>query len=500
MFPIPVCLIALLLAVPQAARSESPRGLVTRAIDALGGEAALKGITSLQIEAIGHEYFIDQSERPEGPHILRYLQTFEKRDVAAGRSRIESQQRFMQVPDWAGAGSVTIVDADTAALTRGDRFVPSGRQAFDEGRERIELGPERVLLTALAAPDLAAAPDVRVHGINQRVVTFGWRGRRARLLIDSGDFVPTALDVTSEDTLGIWGAVQQTTYYSLWTLIPGGVRYPLQVDREWNGVSKSSATIMKIEVNPPFDDKTFAIPDEVKKAYTAAPAGGFAAMTLDTDKQRVEIAPGSIIQYGGSWNVGVVRQPDGLVIIEAPIGSHYSAQVLDEVAKRYPGTRVKAMITTSDAWPHLGGVREYAARGIPIYALDLNRPILERLLKADYRANPDALAKTPKPARFTWVSAKTAIGTGDARMELYPVHGENGERMMAAYFPALKILYTSDEIQRQRSGGFFMPELLLEVRDLVQREHLDVDRVFGFHIGSIPWTEIEAAIAKAGAR
>ena len=517
MLKIPVCLLGVCLAAAsQSARVESPRALLAKAIDAVGGESALKSITSLQIEAIGHDYFIEQSERPEGPFIVRYLQTSEKRDVAGGRSRIESQQRFMQVPDWAGAGAATIVDADTAALSRGERFAPSGRQAFDDGRERIELGPERVLLTALAASDLASAPDVRVHGINQKVVTFGWRGKHARLMLDSADFVPTALEVSAEDTFGVWGTVRQTTYYSLWTLIAGGVRYPLQVDRDWNGVTKSSATIMKIAVNQAFDENTFAIPDEVKKAFAAAPVTGFATMKLDTEKQRVDIAPGggahgaAVVQYGGNWNVGVVEQPDGLVIIEAPIGSHYSVQVLDEVAKRYPGARVKAIVTTSDAWPHLGGVREYVARGIPVYGLDLNQPILDRLLKANYSTKPDALARAPKPARFTWVpahrslgeggSARTVIGTGDTRLELYPIRGENGERMMAAYFPALKLLYTSDEIQRQRGGGFFMPELLLEVRDLIQREHLDVDRVFGMHIGSIPWSEIEAAIAKASGR
>jgi hypothetical protein len=84
-------------------------------------------------------------------------------------------------------------------------------------------------------------------------------------------------------------------------------------------------------------------------------------------------------------------------------------------------------------------------------------------------------------------------------MDLYPVRGENGERMMVAYFPALKLLYTSDEIQRQRGGAFFMPQLLLEVRDVVRRERLDVERVFGFHIGVIPWTEIEAAISSSAA-
>lgn len=472
---------------------------MTRAIDAVGGEGALKSISSLQIEAMGHDYFIDQSERPEGPFIVRYLSTSEKRDVTGGRSRIETQQRFMQVPDWAGAGTATIVDSDAAAIARGDRFVPAERQAFDDGRERIELAPERLLLVALAAPDLAVAPDVRVHGITQRVVTFGWRGRRARLMIDAGDMVPTAIELSAEDRSGIWGMVRQTTSYSLWTLLPGGARYPLQIDREWNGVPRSSATIMKISVNQSVEDAAFVIPADVKKAFAAAPAAGLGTLKLDTDKRRVEIAPG-VVQCGGNWNVGFVEQPDGLVIIEAPIGSHYSVQVLDEAAKRYPGVKVKAVVTTSDAWPHLGGVREYVARGIPVYALDLNQPILERLLKADYGAHPDALAKAPKAGRFTWVSGRTVVGTGKTRFELYPVRGENGERMMLAYFPALALLYTSDEIQRQRSGGFFMPELLVEVRDVIRRERLNVDRVFGMHIGSIPWSEIDAAIAAAIAR
>ena len=69
--------------------------------------------------------------------------------------------------------------------------------------------------------------------------------------------------------------------------------------------------------------------------------------------------------------------------------------------------------------------------------------------------------------------------------------------MMLAYFPELKLLH---ERRRQRDGEFFMPEFLVEVRDVIQREHLDVDRIFGIHAGSTPWTEIDAAIAKAVAR
>lgn len=491
-----MCLAAALAAAAPQASSTTARAVVSRAIDAVGGEAALKSIAALQIDTIGHEYFIDQSERPEGPFVVRYVQTSERRDVAGGRSRLETQQRFLQVPDWTPPDAATIVDADAAVLQRGDGGAPAGRQAFEDGRERIELAPERLLLVALNAPDLALVPDVNVHGVTQRVVSFGWRGRRARLLIDSGDYVPTALELTADDTFGIWGLVRQTMYYSLWTLLPGGVRYPLQVDREWNGVAQSSATIVRITVNPAIDASRFTISPEARTAFAALPpVYGIPSLALDTGK-RAEIAPG-IAHYGGSWNVGMVRQPDGVVIIEAPVGSRYSAQVLDEAARRYPGVPVKAVITTSDAWPHLGGLREYVARGIAVYALDLNRPILERLLQADYSAHPDALARTPKPGKFTWVGGKTTIGAGETRIELYPVRGENGERQMFAYFPSQKLLYTSDEVQPMRSGGFFMPEYLLEVRDVIARERLDVARIFGFHASLTPWSVIEAAIAAA---
>ena len=498
MLQLSVCLLALLAPRPTSA-PEGARAVVVQAIDALGGQAALEDITSLRIESIGHEYFIDQSERPDGPFIVTYLSTSEMRDVQGARTRIEQQQRFVLSPDWSTTGPATIVDADAAATVSGGRYAAADRHAYDDGRERVELGPERFLLVALAAPDLAAASDVTLHGITQHVVTFTWRGRPVRILIDAYDNVPSALEMLDEDTFGVWGRMRKTTYYSLWTLLRGGVRYPLQTDREWNGVSRSSAPITKIAVNETLDQTQFAIPDDVKKAFLAVPSvTGIPALQFDSSRA-TELASG-VTQFAGNWNLAFVRQADGVVVIEAPIGSNYSSQVLDEAAKRYPGVPVKAVITTSDAWPHLAGVREYVARGIPIFALDLNRAIIERLLKADYSNHPDALANRPRTPRVTWVSGKTVVGSGDTRLEIYPVHGENGERMLLVYLPTSKLLYASDEIIRLRNGEFFMPEFLVEVQSAVQRYGLPVDRVFGMHLGPTPWSEVESAIRKASAR
>lgn len=486
------CLLAAVVALPASA--DNAREILNHSMTAMGGEAALRGLATVRLKTLGHEFYVEQSERPEGPFIVEYHSTVEQRDSAHGRARIDIQSQSFQSAAWSPARTI-VFDGETVASTNGQRFAPVGWRQADT-IQWVDLSPERVVFLALGAPDVAAGADVTRQAVVQKVVTFGWRGRRVRLLINSHDSLPTAVEVIRPDEWGVWGNVTDTTYYSLWTLLPGGIRYPLQFDRMWNGVTLSSTTIVEITPNVEIDPASFVIPADVKAAFAAQPADRTATAKVDAERRRIQVAQG-VVQYGGSWNVEVVQQPDGLVVIEAPIGSDYSAQVLDEIARRYPGAKVKAVVTTSDSWPHIGGVREYVARGIPVYALDLNRGILERLLAANDRPRPDALAKAPRAANIHWVWQKTAIGTGDTQIVLYPAGEENGERMLFVYLPALKLLYTADEIQRTPSGGFFMPEYLEEVQDVLTRERLDVDRIFGMHTPPTEWSAIEAALAAA---
>ena len=194
--------------------------------------------------------------------------------------------------------------------------------------------------------------------------------------------------------------------------------------------------------------------------------------------------------------MGIVRQPDGIVIIEGPISSGYSAKVMADARQRYPGLPIKAVVTTSDSWPHIGGMREYAAKGIRIYALDHNQAILERLLAAPRKMNPDAFALSSKPARFTLVSKRTVVGTGPNRFELIPLRTVTGERQMALWFPELKMLYCSDLFQRDQKGEFFLPQTVSEMVSLVEREKLEVKAAFAMHLPMTRWEEIVAALNK----
>lgn len=484
---------------PQA----SARQLLDQAITAMGGEARLTSIRSLALDSIGHAWALEQSERPEGPWLAIYRQRVETRDYARNRRTLGIQQRFWSSAQWSPAATLVVSDG-VAASTNGQRWAPASPMQVAEWEETAALAPERVLMTARSAGDARVLPDETHQRVKQNPVAFSWNGLRLKLFLNAWTHLPTGLEVVKNDRFGIWGDVTERRWYSYWTLEAGGLMYPRQTTVEWNGLPYSDDTVMALTVDGAVDDAAFAVPEDVKQKFQALAqqAAGLGSMKLD--ESRAVAINDWVLQLPGGFNVGVVRQPDGLVILESTTSTSYSRQVLDFVAKRFPNVAVKAVVTTSDAWPHVGGIREYAASGIPIYPLDLNVSILTRIIEAPRAIAPDPVRGARRAPVFRPVSSRTAIGTGETRVELIPVRGEYGERMMLAWLPGARLLYSSDLIQPDRPGtGFFMPAMLAEVVGAVERERITgIDQVFGMHLRPTPWQRVVDAVqaARAGAR
>jgi hypothetical protein len=484
-------------------RSADPTAIVANAIEAMGGETVLTSLRSLELDVVGHEWATEQSERPEGPWLAQYMQRIEVRDLPNRRLRYSMQGRDWNAAMWSPQPPlITIVAGDVAARTNGQRWMPGSPNDVKDAAEIFSLAPERLLLTAKNAPDLTTAKSRRLHGVDQDAVAFTSNGQRLTLFLNRWTHMPTMLEMVRDDPWGIWGDMTERRWYSFWALQQGGLWYPRQVNVDWNGQPRRESTVMAMMVNPDIDEQAFTIPDEQKTAYATLAARPSGFQSLRVDASRAVTISDSVIQLAGAWNAVLVKQPDGIVILEAPISSTYTEGVLADVQSRFPGMSVKAVVTTSDAWPHIGGVREYVARKIPIYALDLNLPILERLVKAPRTFSPDALSRKPAAPQWRTVAARTVIGTGDTRVELLPVRGEVGERMMIAWLPGLRLLYASDLLQRSRDGkSFFMPGMLAETIAAVEREQIGApDRAIAMHLAPTPWTEVVAAVASVRGR
>jgi glyoxylase-like metal-dependent hydrolase (beta-lactamase superfamily II) len=210
------------------------------------------------------------------------------------------------------------------------------------------------------------------------------------------------------------------------------------------------------------------------------------------------LAPG-IDLFPGSWNSTIVKQSDGIVILEAPISGLYTQGVVEEAKKRYPQLPIKAVLSTSDSWPHTGGVRYAVAQHFPIYILDLNRPLLDKMIVAPHTLDPDALATAKPSPKPDWkiVSGKEVIGTGENRMELYPLRGASTERQYIVYFPEHHLLYASDTLAMNDDGTLYDPELMYEVVQAAKRANLQVETVFAMHQPPMPWSQVVAVVEKA---
>ena len=482
--------------------SDAVRSLVRHSVQAMGGEERLRGLHSMSFKGIGHRYMLEQSERPEGPWLLDYFQISEERDLDRGRIRRETKSRGCDSTEcWKSAewDPSTLIVADHVAARLNEGKTSAGQpSAVQLAEESLALAPDRVLLLALEAADLHSEPDIFFHGFIHHVVVFAWHDGSIKVLLSGCTDLPSAVEITRTRPYEVywspWGDVTTRVSYAFWMLEPGGLHYPREWSYETNGQPDWVFMVDELTLNPFTKDEYFRIPEEIKKDFAARKVA-IEDWPLGSASDRAqELAPG-IVFVPGRWNIIEVRLPDGVVILEGPISSKYSALVIADAQKRFPGLKIKSVVTSSDAWPHIGGLREYAARGIPIYALDLNRPILQRLFAAPYSLHPDALASHPKAPKVVYISKRAHVGIGSNAIDLIPMRTVTGERQMVVYLPGQKVLYSSDAFQRGRSGEFFLPQTLSELVDVAHREKLEIVTDVGMHIGPTPWKEIEEAIS-----
>ena len=488
------------LSVPATFAGQSQKNVaqsyIERAVEQMGGATRLEAIKTARIEYWGHRFLLEESERPDGPWIAVYEKGTELHDYDHGNFHQEGEQWGLGLEE--GLKSSLIVADGVAQINMGDRHIPRSMEQVIDAEETVDFSANRLVLAAQSAGDLRALPDIRIHGEPYHVVAFTRGGIPVRVYLNAYTGLPGIVEWTRAYPYSIfwrvWGDVQNRLEYTTYQLLPGGIRLPLQYDLARDGQPFTSEVITKIELNAPLPQDAFVISPEVKTAFEQRKPRMTEGPPLGKPSPLVE-GDDSLVQFVGAWNCAIVKQPDGLVILEAPISGAHTQALLAEAHKRFPNVPIKAAITTSDAWPHFGGIREIVANNIPIYAVDLNQPILTRFIDAPFTQSPDTLAKSPKPAKFHWLSEKAVIGSGPNRLELYPMRNASGERMMMVYFPGHKLLYTSDLVQPGQNGPFFMMEYVREASDAAKRENLSVDRFFGMHMPMSPWTNVEKALA-----
>jgi hypothetical protein len=452
----------------------------------MGTKPLLDNLATLQFEAEQIDYRIDDSERTEDPFWVRFRSVEEFRDVSKGRYH----QNVSVVSAQFAKSTLTLID-DGNALATGT----GARWATRPSINRIALGPERILSTAEQGADLTLGPMTAIHGVPHYPLRFHFGGASVTVYVNADSYLPDSVESVRTDPYDLaqsaWGDVTWRTDYLFWRREADGLVYPRQWSTSRNGTPSSVYEILSLIENPALPADTFTLPAAAQTDFASNGHTAFADLPLGNGTTNALAKIGqNIWLLAGNWNVLIVRQPDGLVVVECPQSGGYSKKVLAYLDIAFPGVPVKAVVSTTDALWHFAGARTYVARGIPIYALDLTIPLLTTFLAAPHTLDPDELSLRPRAADLRAVSKAMTIGDGSTAIQVIPIRGNGDERMLMVYFPQQRLLYgSSNDVAKRPSGAvgtFNLPDIV----SAVQRLGISVNTYVAIHTLTMPWSTV----------
>ncbi len=135
-------------------------GLLHQAIDAQGGEAALKAISTIEWTARGYRNMLEQSERPEGPYIPEFRKVSEIHDQLRGR--IRSVTDFAIYPEFEGSSGI-LANSTAAVRVGASGSSPLSIDGLQSARETLALksrapAPDCDLGTGRCPPRTGGSP------------------------------------------------------------------------------------------------------------------------------------------------------------------------------------------------------------------------------------------------------------------------------------------------------------------------------------------------------
>ena len=482
-----VCsLISLVLAsVATAQRPAAPRDIVARAVAAMGGEQALRGVAVVTQEYYTSVYALGQEETPLSPARPNATVATLITDFPNNRAAIAFEVRNV-------GGQVNrlrrVLAGDIGMLVNNNNQLnPAGPGLVRNDQAAMRRSAHKLLLAALDAPQTLTTVPAKswrgetmdgVHYVSGADTLDLWFDRRSGLL--------TVIETTTDDP--ILGDRRTATVLTRWQPA-GGVLFARQSDTEVNGRLNTSAVVTAVTVTASAPDSLFAIPDSIRaRAQPATTPPPAVTVTL------VELAPGLWRAEGGSHHSLVVDQGASLLVVEAPQTTARFQAVLDTLKGRFPGKPVGTVVNTHHHWDHAGGLRAAFAAGLPVVTHARNEAFVRGIGTAKKTVAPDALSRAPKAPVVRTLSDSLVLGSGAGQVVLYRVPTVHVEGLLAAYVPSARVLFTSDALN---PGTPLSPSGSAELVALAKARGLAVERYAGGHGVAVSWADVERAAATA---
>jgi len=469
-------IIALLLGVPSPGIAQDARATLEAAAKALGAD-----VKSIQYSAAGVSFAVGQSEVPGAAwprfnvptwsRAINYESASMREEQV--RSRAEMPPRGGGIPSVGEARQIQVVSGDFAWNVTGETAAPTP-VALIERQLQLWTTPHGVIKAAMAN-------QASVQG---RTISFTVPGRyRVKVTLDAANLVGKVEAVLSKPVVGDMPV--EVTYADYQEF--AGVKFPTHIRQSAGGFPSVDLAVTDVKANVPVD---IAVPDSIREAVKP-----YARVASE------QAAEGVWYLAGGSHHSVVIEMKDHVVVVEGPLNDERATAVIAEARRLVPGKPIRWVINSHHHFDHAGGLRAFAAEGIPVITHQTNRAFFQRALMAPATMTPDRQQAAQRTVAVEGVYDQRSLTDGTRRVQIYHMVGNtHADGMLMVYLPKERILIEADAYTPGPANApppTIVNPLSVNLADNIARLHLNVDTLLPLHGRIVPLVELTRAIGRA---
>lgn len=510
-------LLALWAPLPAAGAQGPAAGRATDlAVRGLGGERALRHLSSFRLQSSGRTSIFDEGPLPGNTvtpaSTFRLTLDYDLRSSGDRlradyvRNSLNTDRPVSEVIS-GRRGFISGVDAN---------FSPAGDKAMTSDRWGAITREQRLLNPHLYVRQLLSKPG-RASVFPSRTL----RGRPHRVLVVRGDVAPVQLYVdartgridrlTTVDHNYNRGDVQTVVDYSGWRSTGSGVRFPRTVTLKQQGRTLHQETRSVIRVNGAVSGSRFRVPSGVNPTFDRALADRgarttewlmtFAHLGFIKDGPATQItprvvAPGSTLIQGLPNQSMIVEQQDGVVVVEGALSSPRAEALISYIRTTFPNKPIRYVTGSHHHADHSGGMRPFVALGArPVVHVDAV-PFFQRVFaNRSSRLLRDRLDRSATKANVLGVPATGSVTLADP---LRPVtvlaeRTEHATTTVLVHVPLEGVLFVNGDTYTPGAPAGPGASTLDQT---IRANGLNVNWIVGGHGGVISYADFQAAIAQ----
>jgi hypothetical protein len=353
------------LAAAQHTPNQRARILLCQSIAAMGGIDLLLSVQTLSYDSVQHTFF----HRVEVSESLPQIIVYEDNAVLLQPKTYSLKERTnWRWTDSAAQRNSRLTITPQGGYTESDnKKTPITADGFYKSVDILAANPISAMLAAHEATDLILG----VSSNEGDVVTFHQsvygQPVKTTLGINKETHVLQWIEIEhsySQDVFAsFWGRTVKRVVLSGWLLDTSGLHFPTKWQISTNQRIDGQESLFNLKINPDVAASDFAIPEELKHSFDALHLSEEdLALNNHGDGKHLDIADGVMMLPGkiGAYNSLVVKQDQGIVVIEAPYTKANSDYIIANARKAFPGVPIAAVISTNQLQFHLGGLPAYA--------------------------------------------------------------------------------------------------------------------------------------------